>query len=294
MNCADKPAFASRFFDSADGLKLHFREYPGSSEASLTVVCLPGLMRNARDFELLAPRLSARYRVLCLDFRGRGLSQYARDIRSYVPSSYARDLWALFAAAGVGEAVIIGTSLGGLVGMLFSAERPENVLGLVLNDVGPEVDPAGLARIGSYVGRSVPISDWEEAAKAIELRDRRIYPDYGPEDWLRTARRRYSQGPDGQLQPDYDLSIAGTFATPATTPDLWSLWGRLQNVPTLLIRGANSDILSRATAQRMQAEMPALHSVEVANRGHVPTLEEPAASAAIDDFLARLGKKIQT
>src|SRR5262249_38785001 len=156
----------------------HYREYAGPADAPFTVICIPGLTRNARDFEALAPHLAERYRVLCVELRGRGLSQYAPDPMTYVPLTYVRDVAALLDHAGLAHAALIGTSLGGMVSMLLTAMMPARVLGVVLNDVGTEVDPRGLARIASYVGKTPPVVTWDDAAKAIQYLDGAIYPDY--------------------------------------------------------------------------------------------------------------------
>ena len=280
--------YICRYCKTQDRLNLHYRDYAGPPGAPFTVICLPGLTRNARDFELLAPRLAARYRVLCLDFRGRGRSDYAPDPMTYVPRSYVRDLADLVHDSGCGPAVLVGTSLGGLIGTLFSAIWPQKVLGLVLNDVGPEIDPTGLARIGAYVGKQPPVITWEDAALAVERLDRTVYPDYQPADWLRTAKRRYIEESDGHIRLDYDLAIARAFASPATTPAQWPFFRRLRRIPTLLVRGSVSDILSPETVLRMRRVVPGLEVVEVPDRGHTPTLEEPMASLAIVTFLEEL------
>jgi pimeloyl-ACP methyl ester carboxylesterase len=293
MNGAEqRPLFESRHFRTEDGLKLHCRDYAGPAKPAFPVVCLPGLTRNSRDFEALAEHLAARYRVLCLDFRGRGGSEYAPDPMSYVPRSYVRDLAVVLRELGCGPVALIGTSLGGLVSTLFSAIRPHQVLGLVLNDVGPEIDPKGLARIASYVGKTQPVVTWEDAARAVEHLDRIVYPDYEAQDWMRTARRRYIQGADGKVRLDYDLSVAKSLSSPAATPDQWPFVRRLRHIPTMVIRGSVSDILARETTQRMREAVPELKIVEVPNRGHTPTLEEPAALEAIDTFLAALSSRL--
>jgi pimeloyl-ACP methyl ester carboxylesterase len=289
---SDAAGFISRFYTSADGLKLHYRDYAGPAGARLTIICLPGLTRNARDYEDLAPHLARRYRVLCPEFRGRGLSAYASDPSTYVPQVYLRDTVRLFAAAGVRRAAIVGTSLGGMVGVLLAAAMPAKVLGLVINDIGPRIEPTGINRIAGYVGKSAPVTNWDEAAAAIKRLDGEIYPEYGPADWLRMAHRRFVQNSDGSFRPDYDFAIAKPFAGGGGTPDLWPFFARLKTVPTLLFRGANSDLLSRETVTRLASMLPDMRAIEVPNRGHTPSLSEPESLAAIDDFLAHLSPRM--
>ena len=280
-----RAAWVSGRFRSRDGLTLHYRDYPGPGDSNFPVICLPGLLRNARDFEDLAPHLAQRSRVLCPDFRGRGASDYAPDPMSYVPNSYVRDLDMLFDALGLCEAMLVGTSLGGLVATVFSALRPERVSGIVLTDVGPDVDPAGLARIATYVGKVPTIATWQDAARAIALLDETIYPGFGEQEWLCLAKRRYVEDADGRVRLDYDLAIAQAFPLPATTPDTWPFFAQLRGIPMLVLRGALSDILASATVERMQSVVPEMRVVDVPGRGHVPLLNEPVALAAIDAFL---------
>lgn len=276
----------SGWWRSRDGLSLHFYDYGGSGPV---VICLPGLLRNARDFEGLAAHLAARYRVICPDFRGRGRSAYAPDPTTYVPRSYVWDLDALFDALNLTEAALIGTSLGGLVATVFGALRPERVSGIVLNDVGPDVDPNGLARIAGYVGKVPPVATWDDAARAIATLDEAVYPDFSEEQWLALARRRYVENGDGVVRLDHDVGgLAKAFALPETTPDTWPFFQRLAATPLLVLRGALSDILARETVKQMSVLAPSLTVVEVPGSGHAPTLDESEARAAIDAFLDRL------
>jgi pimeloyl-ACP methyl ester carboxylesterase len=281
-------AFSSRFYTSPDGLKLHYREYAGPPDARLTVVCIPGLTRNARDFEDVAPHLATRYRVICPELRGRGLSAYASDPMTYVPVTYVRDIVALLESAGLKRVAVIGTSLGGIISMLLATFIPHRLLGVVINDIGPTLDPVGLARIGSYVGRSKPMGTWAEAAAAIEAIDGVIFPDYKGEDWVRMAKRRFVETPEGAIKPDYDLNISKPFVANAKAVDLWPFFSSFRMMPILAIRGALSDLLSPAIFDRMQAEIPDLVRITVPNRGHAPYLDEPEARAAIDRFLDAL------
>lgn len=280
--------FTSRFYSSPDGLKLHYRDYPGPPEAPFTVLCIPGLTRNARDFEDLAPHLARTYRVICAELRGRGLSEYAKDPATYVPPVYVRDMRALLDSAGLAQVALIGTSLGGIVSMIMAAAMPQRVLGVVLNDIGPEIDPAGLARIASYVGKSRPISTWEEAAAAVEMLDGTIFPGYSKTDWQRMARRRFVEDATGALRPDYDLNISKPFSGNAAEVNLWPFFGRLKKMPALAIRGGTSDLLSPQVFARMKREVPHLQQATVPPHGHAPHLDEPEALHAIDGFLASL------
>jgi pimeloyl-ACP methyl ester carboxylesterase len=278
-----------RWFDSADGLRLYYRDYAAESPGRLPVLCLPGLTRNSRDFEHVALRLRAGRRVLCADLRGRGRSQHDPNWQNYHPGTYLADIARLLDDAGVERCVYFGTSLGGILTMLTAATAPQRVAAAILNDVGPEVDPAGLARIASYVGRFPPARTWDDAVRLVRATYEFALPGLSDEQWLDYTRRSYSDV-DGSPKLDMDPMIgeAVRSAPAAAAPDLWPVFRALAAVPTLVLRGASSDILSRATLDRMQAEKPDLVSVEVPNRGHVPLLDEPEAVAAIDAFLDRL------
>jgi pimeloyl-ACP methyl ester carboxylesterase len=278
-----------RWFDSADGLRLYYRDYAAESSGRLPVLCLPGLTRNSRDFEHVALRLRAGRRVLCADLRGRGRSQHDPNWQNYHPGTYLADIARLLDDAGVERCVYFGTSLGGILTMLTAATAPQRVAAAILNDVGPEVDPAGLARIASYVGRFPPARTWDDAVRLVRATYEFALPGLSDEQWLDYTRRSYSDV-DGSPKLDMDPMIgeAVRSAPAVAAPDLWPVFRALAAVPTLVLRGASSDILSRATLDRMQAEKPDLVSVEVPNRGHVPLLDEPEAVAAIDAFLDRL------
>lgn len=284
--------FQAKTYTSFDGLALHVRDYAGPAAPRLTVLCLPGLTRNARDFEALAEHLSARYRVLCADLRGRGRSAYAADPMTYVPAVYLRDVAALLDAMGAPSVALVGTSLGGIIGMTMAAVMPHRLLGVVLNDVGPEFDAAGIARIGRMVGKPAVFASWEEVAAALKTAEHAIYPDYQDADWVRLARCRFIEGADGKLRPDYDLAIAKPFTVDFAPVDLWPFFASLKSIPTLAIRGGTSDLLSAQVFARMKEVVPRLEQVTVPNRGHVPMLDEPLARDALDRFLARLPRRL--
>lgn len=284
--------YADRFWRSPDGLKLHYRDYPGRSADAggrPPVICLPGLTRNGRDFAELAERVSGERRVLCPSFRGRGQSDYARDAASYTPVTYAGDIVALLEQEGIDRFVSVGTSLGGLVTMLLAVMRPGAIAGAALNDIGPVINPEGVERIRGYVGQGRSFSTWMHAARALEETQAAAFPDYSIEDWLAMAKRCMVLTQNGRIAFDYDMGIAEPFAAQenAAPPDLWPAFEALGQVPLLLVRGALSDLLSEDTVAEMGRRAPQMEAVTVSNVGHAPMLTEPEAIAAIDRLLAR-------
>ena len=287
-NAGRAKAWDDLYWWSSDGVRLHARDHPGTLGA-LPVLCFPGLTRNARDYAAVAQRLSPRHRVLSVEFRGRGDSGYAKDPMTYVPLTYAQDVMKLLDEAGIDRFVAIGTSLGGIVTMLLAGLAPGRIAGAVLNDVGPEIEPAGLGRIRGYVGKSSSFPTWMHAAHGMREANGDVYPDWGIEDWLAMAKRLYRLNGAGRIVLDYDLKIAEPFRLPGqeTGPDMWGALALLSAVPVLVVRGARSDILSGTTAARMAQVLPHGEVVTVAGVGHAPTLDEPAVRPAIDRLLAR-------
>lgn len=284
----DKP-WVDRTWLSGDGLSLHFRDYAGAPNA-LPVIILHGLTRNARDGAGLAERLSGQRRVLVPEMRGRGGSDYAADSATYNPVQYVADLKALLAQEGIDRFVAIGTSLGGLMTMLLALEQPQRVAAAALVDVGPEIDPEGIARIRDYVGQGGSFPTWIHAARALQEVHGEAHPDFALEDWLAMAKRVMVLGSGGRIAYDYDMGIAEPFNSDAAPPatDLWPGFEALTGRPLLLLRGETSTILSRATADEMKRRVPALEVVTVPRTGHAPTLAEPESLAAIDRLLAQV------
>lgn len=273
------------YFTVADGLRLHYRDYPGR-EGRPPLLCLPGLTRNARDFAALAERHSPRFRVLALDFRGRGSSDHDPLPARYNPLTYVRDAIALLDDLSIAQAIFVGTSLGGLVTMSTALIAPQRIAGAVLNDIGPALDQAGLDRIQRYVGKPARFASWEQAADAIAEVQRQAFPKYGAAEWLATARRNCREE-NGAILFDYDMAIADAFASAGAQPkiDLWPLFAALALKPLLVVRGELSDLLNPETFDAMRAAAPRARFVEVADVGHAPMLDEPEAAAAIDAFL---------
>ena len=280
--------YRERRFSTQDGLSLYFRDWGDPIAPGTPVLCLPGLARNCQDFDDLARRLAGERRVVCLDYRGRGRSDYDRDWRNYAPPVYLRDVLDLLTAIDMHRVVVIGTSLGGFLAMGMAVARPTVLAGVVLNDVGPEIDGASLGRVIEYVATYRPQPDWDSAAEFLKENFKRVgITAY--DDWMKIARKTYREGADGVLRYDFDPGIAKNLEGAAqAVRSAWPLFRALAHVPTLAFRGADSDILGADTFARMAAEKPDLISVTVANRGHAPLLDEPECTGAIDDFLARL------
>ena len=280
--------YADRYYVVKDGLRLHYRDYPGSADRK-PLVCLHGLTRNARDFAELAERYSPGRRVLALDFRGRGLSSYDPLPERYNPLTYAHDVLQLLDELRIEQALFVGTSLGGLVMMTIAAIALQRIAAAILNDVGPDVDPEGVGRILTYVGKDKRFRDWDEAAQAIAGNFGSSFERYGHEDWINTAKR-ICREEDGEIRFDYDMAIAEPFKSAGPTPniDLWPLFAALAQKPLLVVRGAKSDLLTAETAAKMQSVASGVKLATVEGIGHAPELKEPEAVAAIDEFLSSL------
>ncbi len=284
-------AYEDRRWTAPDGLTLHYRDYPGGTDRP-PILCLPGLTRNARDFEPVAEGFAGEWRVLAVDLRGRGDSDYARDPASYTPAQDVADLAALFDQEGIARAALIGTSLGGIVALLLAADAPGRVAALVLNDIGPEIEPAGLARVRDYVGQGRSFPTWVHAARAFAEQRGEAHPEHALADWLTLAKRAMCIGNSGRIAYDYDMKIAEPLARthepPAPPEALWGALRSLEKRPLLAVRGELSDILSAQTLARMEREVPGLEAVTIPRTGHAPTLDEPQALAAIARLLAKV------
>jgi pimeloyl-ACP methyl ester carboxylesterase len=280
--------FEDRCFTVGDGLRLHYRDYPGSADKP-PILCLPGLTRNSRDWADFAERYSPRFRVIALEFRGRGGSDYDPVPQRYNPLTYARDVLELLDQLGIDQAIFAGTSLGGLVTMTVAAMTPQRICATIMNDVGPDIDPSGVERILTYVGKDRRFAGWDLAAEAIAANYGASFERYSHEDWVKMAMRN-CRDDHGEIRFDYDMAIAEPFKTTGPTPhvDLWPFFAALAQKPLLVIRGAKSDLLTAETAARMQKAAPDMKLALVPGVGHAPELNEPEAVAAIDEFLTSL------
>nr|VFJ48067.1 MAG: Pimeloyl-ACP methyl ester carboxylesterase [Candidatus Kentron sp. DK] len=278
-------------FTCRDGLSLFCRDFHDDSPAfrdreKTPVLCLPGLTRNSKDFIPLARRHGGRRRFVCPDFRGRGLSAWDPDPTRYHPTTYVEDMWELLARLDIPRVVIIGTSLGGLMAMLMANLRSEAVAGIVLNDIGPEVNPLGLARVSGYVGRLSDVKDWDEATRQVREVYEIALPDLDEDAWREYTGWQYREDGTGVPRLEYDPALGDTLRDRGgVPPDLWPLFEGLRGVPVLALRGTLSDILSQETFDRMRAVKPDTRAVLVPDRGHVPILNEPVCIRAMDAFL---------
>lgn len=286
--------FEERTVQTVDGLSLYLRDYAAlAPNTGAAVLCLHGLTRNSRDFETVAPRIAALgRRVIVPDMRGRGRSAYDPDPAHYVPAVYAQDVLTLLDRLEIGEAVFVGTSMGGIITMVTAALAPNRIVAAVLNDVGPRLETAALQRISAYVGRTPPAPNWDAAIAAVRSVAAVAFPARVDDDgfWRVFARRMFREREDGAIVADYDANIALAFTDPetATAPDMTPLFKALAGMPVLAVRGAVSDLLSPEGLAHMRAAKPELESVEVEGVGHAPILDEPQAWDALLDFLARV------
>jgi pimeloyl-ACP methyl ester carboxylesterase len=268
----------SLFLTAPDGLKLHVRAYGARGAAGLPVVCLPGLTRTSADFDPLARALAkgGERRVYALDYRGRGLSDYDRDPMNYTLATELSDTLAVLSGLNALPAIFVGTSRGGLLTMLMAVARPTAIAGAMLNDIGPVIEPKGLARIKSYVGKLPQPTSFEEGADILRRLFDAHFPALTADDWMAWSRRSYKEGPRG-LEPTYDVRIARTlegieFDKPI--PPLWKEFDGLAPFPLMVIRGENSDLLSEETVGMMGERHRRMTAVIVPDQGHAPLLAE--------------------
>jgi pimeloyl-ACP methyl ester carboxylesterase len=278
-------------YASFDDLRLHVRHYPVADAKARPVVCLPGLTRNARDFHYLASYLSHHPQrpraVYCVDYRGRGGSQYDRDWRNYTPFIELIDALDFMTLQDLHDAAIIGTSRGGIIAMMMAALRPTAMGVVVLNDIGPVMETSGLARIMGYVGRTKVPRSWEDAAHLLREMNERNFPAIESWQWEEIARAVFNEK-NGRPAQSYDRKLARSFGTIdfRHPRDLWPQFIALGQFPALVIRGANSDLLSAETVEQMVERHPNLRTLTVPGQGHAPVLNEPETVEAIGIFLA--------
>ncbi len=270
-------------FTTSDGLRLHYTD----EGSGLPILCLAGLTRTGADFNYVAPHLTG-HRMIRLDYRGRGQSDWDADWHNYALPVECRDVLELLVHLSLDKVAIIGTSRGGLNAMGLAAGAKDKLIGVALNDVGPVIEPAGLDVIRGYIGRNPAAKSHEEIAATL-AHIMVGFDDVPMSRWLEEARTHYAMTPEG-LRITYDpkLRDAVIAAMEAPAPDLWPYFDALEGLPTLCLRGANSNLLSAATLEQMQERRPDMIAALVPGRGHVPFLDEPVAVNALNDWIGML------
>ena len=282
----------SHFITAQDGLKLHVRAYGSRSAPALPVICLPGLARTSADFDALAQALAddpthPRY-VLAMDYRGRGLSDYDRDPGNYNLLVELADVLAVLTALGIGRAIFIGTSRGGILTMLLGSARPAAIAGVVLNDIGPVIETRGLVRIKSYLGRLPQPKNFEEGAEFLRRLFGTHFTALTPQEWQEFARRTFREK-DGRIVPNYDPRLARALQDvdlERAVPPLWKEFDSLGRMPLMVIRGVNSDLLTTATVEAMRARRQQCYAIVVPDQGHAPLLTDAETIGRVSEFVA--------
>lgn len=270
-------------FVTSDGLELYYEE----AGEGVPLLCLAGLTRTSRDFDYVAPHLDG-VRMIRMDYRGRGQSDWDSDWINYNLPVECRDVLELLAHLGLEKVAILGTSRGGLNAMGLASVAPDTLLGVALNDIGPAIETEGIDFIMGYLGRNPSAQSYEEIAQATAM-TMRGFCGVPPERWLDEARKHYIATPAGmQITYDPKLRDAVEAAGHQVTPDLWPYFDAFPDCPIALIWGENSDLLKEATVREMKNRRPEMILAKVPNRGHIPFLDEPASLAALHTWLDEL------
>ena len=283
--------FEEKYYQSQDGLKLYYRDYGSPSDKAEVMLCLPGLTRNSRDFAHVAEQFQPYFRVICVEQRGRGKSEYDPNPANYLPPIYVQDMFTLLKELSVESFHAFGTSLGGLMTMLMQGAMPGVVKTAIINDIGPEIDPAGIERIRGYVGETEPMDSWDHAVDEMKKMAGDVFPRFNDQQWRSFANQIFAEK-DGKIVLDYDPGLADTFKSADTqqaAPNLWPLFDHMKSVPLMIIRGETSDILSQKTVDEMADVHPDMATVLVPEVGHAPILDEPECVEAFDQWAKRFG-----
>ena len=271
-------------FLTSDGLLLHYED----EGAGLAVLCLSGLTRNARDFDFVAPHLAG-VRLIRLDYRGRGQSAWSPDPLTYTVPREAQDVLELMDHLGLAQAAVLGTSRGGLIAMVLAYSHPARLSGVVLNDIGPELDPGGLDVIMGYLGRHPEAATLDDLAVQRAAAMAAKFPGVPLARWRQEVTHTHVETPEGvRINYDPGLREAVIAAGAKGAPDLWPLFDAMAPLPCAVIHGANSDLLSDATVARMAERMPGLIVAHVPDRAHIPFLDEPEALDALNLWLEQM------
>lgn len=289
--------FRDVFCQSADGLKLHAKVIGPDDSKALPVLCLPGLTRTTDDFDDIARAIatspSTPRKVVAIDYRGRGLSDYDPDPAKYAVPVELGDVLAIAASLGISRAILLGTSRGGLISMAMAAAQPKLLAGVILNDIGPALEIDGLMKIKGYIANPPPRKTWDEAAHGLKELFGTVFPSLTDDEWTAWARRAFREKAGGGLERTYDLKISHTLdgLDPSNPlPQVWELFDAMAGVPLMLIHGALSDLLSVQGVKDMVTRRPDIDLVTVADQGHAPLLADKPTMDRIVAFCERCDK----
>ena len=288
------------WYTSHDGLRLYARDYSralNNNKQAKTILCMHGLTRNSADFEDICAELADSYRLIVVDQRGRGLSDYDLNPANYNPLVYVQDMFLLLEALKLSSVIMLGTSMGGIMAMMMAAMKPELVQATIINDVGPEIAEQGLDRLKKYIGKRAPVSNWEEAAKQTASINSIAFPEADDQFWLKFAKRLYREDEKGRPVIACDPNIAIPLidnSENSVAPNLWPVYELILDKPMLLIRGELSDIIDVECVQKMQQQKPDLEFFEVPNVGHAPLLSEAGVAPRILKFLSSARNSTKT
>jgi pimeloyl-ACP methyl ester carboxylesterase len=287
-------SFRDVFCQSADDLRLHAKTIGPENAPRLPVLCLPGLTRTADDFDAIARALAtdaaAPRRVVAMEYRGRGLSDYDPEPANYNVPNEMGDVLAVAGSLGIERAILLGTSRGGLISMALAAARPQLLAGVILNDIGPALAIGGLMKIKGYIADPPERRTWDEAERGLRELFGSVFPRLDDAGWAAWTRRAFREKAGGGLERTYDVRLAKTLeaVTPDTPlPPIWELFDKLAGVPLMLVHGGLSDLLLPGGVQEIAARRPDMEVVEVPDEGHAPLLADPPTMARIVAFCAR-------
>lgn len=287
-------SFRDVFCQSADGLKLHAKVIGPDNNGTLPVLCLPGLTRTTDDFDDIARAIATNQatprKVVSVDYRGRGLSDYDPDPAKYAVPVELGDVLTIAASLGIARAILLGTSRGGLISMALAAAQPQLLAGVILNDIGPALEIGGLMKIKGYIANPPPRQTWDEAARGLKELFANVFPSLSDAEWMAWARRAFREKAGGGLERTYDLKLSHTLdgLDPANPlPQVWELFDKLAGAPLMLIHGGLSDLLSRQGVLDMIARRPDIDLVTVADQGHAPLLADKPTMDRIVAFCRR-------
>lgn len=305
MNAVSQPPYLYKEnrFTTTDGLSLYFRDYGDQATSRTAIICIPGFNRNCRDYHRIATHFVSAHgrRVICLDLRGRGQSDYDPNPFNYVWPTYVRDTFALIDHLGIPQIIALGTSNGGATSILMAAARPSAIKGIVLNDVGCHTETGFLPGAAAVMRNLPTFPALDIAAGIMKSTMAANYVGLSDDSWDAFASRLFKQGPDGIYRFDFDPHIGDVLQLSLTSPeeqlekcgvppvyDLWDEWRSITAIPALLLRGVFSTVITPETVARMRAEHPLFRAVDIPGRGHAPLLDEPLSLDAIDSFLETL------